>query len=358
MFVRSGPLDTTPAVARYMSFLRGAGFGGSLRGLEYGFRERDSSSPDVITMRGSFRNSRERVVGLLAWQVFQVRALLKERPELVQFCDVFSAMPALVAKYVFGARLIFDIRDNAKPSMRHRGWLISEVVGAVESLTALASDAVVVVNNPLKASLPTEAARSAFVIPNVPLTDQFDGFRFSETGPLVANLAGFVSFRRNLEVWCAIQASSHRIKLDLYGDVADAQTAAILAKHSFRDVKRCSHREAIERMRHADVVSLMYDPSIAINRYATPNKYFEALMLGKPVICAAGMRLADELIGAGCGLAVEYGDQLALSAALERLSDLTERRRMGAAARELFEHEYLGAAERTMRRLYQAVGVL
>jgi glycosyltransferase involved in cell wall biosynthesis len=358
MFVRSAPLDCTPAVARYMTFLRDAGFLGRLRGLEYGFREREATSADVITMRRSFGNSRERVVGLLAWQVFQIRALVRERPELVQFCDVFSALPALLAKYILGARLIFDIRDNAKPSLRHKGWLISELVGALESLTALSSDAVVVVNNPLKATLPSVAARTAFVIPNVPLTDQFDGYRFSESGPLVANLAGFVSFRRNLEAWCAVQASSARIKLDLYGDVADAQTGAILAQYSLRDVKRCSHREAIERMRQADVVSLMYDPSIAINRFATPNKYFEALMLGKPVICATGMRLADELAGAGCGLAVEYGDRAALAAALERLSDITERRRMGTAARQLFEHEYLGTAERTMRRLYQAVGVL
>lgn len=361
MFVRSAPLDCTPAVARYMTFLRSAGFTGRLRGLEYGFREREPTttlSTEVSTMRRPFGTPRERVTGLLAWQIFQIRAFLNERPELVQFCDVFSAVPALLAKYMLGARLVFDIRDNAKLAMRHKGRIISELFGAVESLVALASDAVVVVNDPLRTMLPSAAARAAFVVPNVPLTDQFDGLRFSESGPLVINLAGFVSFRRNLQTWCELQAASCRIGLDLYGDVADEQTRAILTRYSLGDIKRCSHVQAIERMRQADVVSLMYDPSIGINRYATPNKYFEALMLGKPVICAIDMRIADELASAGCGLAVRYGDQAALAAAIERLSDLTERRRMGAAARKLFEDQYLGAAERTMRRLYQAVGLL
>ena len=44
-----------------------------------------------------------------------------------------------------------------------------------------------------------------------------------------------------------------------------------------------SHSDAMARMEASDAVALLYDPSVVANRYAAPNKFYEAMMIGRPV---------------------------------------------------------------------------
>lgn len=361
MFVRSGPLNVTPAVERYATFLRTAGCTNTFLGLEldYGAQRPPVRYVDrLLSMPHSFAGTRERIAAVVSWQVYQTRRLLSEKPDVVQYCDVFSVFPALIAKAAVGSRLIFDIRDVAKLAVSHRGRVVTTVLGAIEALGAIASDAVVVVDEPLLSALPKAVRRRAFVVPNTPNTDVFDGFRFGSAEQLRVNLAGFISFRRNLAAWLEVRSRRSEVQLDMYGSIADERTRGMLEEHGISSVEKVAYREALERSRDCDVVSLMYDPTIGINRFAAPNKYYEALALGKPVICAQGMGLSREVEDAGCGYAIPYGDVDALEAVVVSLLNPELRRTMGERARDLFKRRYMGRAEREMRRLYESTGVL
>lgn len=361
IFVRSAPLNVTPAVERYASFLKNEGFGGEVQGFELDFQPNRPAVrfvDHVVGQKTLFETTRERILALMKWQFYLTRRLLRERPQIVQFCDVFSAIPAMLAKWFKGAKLVFDIRDPVKPSVSHWGPIISKALSSVEELAALTSDAVIVVSKPRLRFLPNCIQAEAFVVPNVPRQDSFDGLQFSNNGQMLVNLAGFISYRRNLSAWCELQRQDNYVTLDVYGAVPDAQTRAILNHYAISNVPRIGHAHALERMKRADVVSLMYDPLIEINRFASPNKYFEALMLGKPVLCARGMMLEREIEEADCGLVVPYDDLDALTSAVERIKDKKERERMGSNARRLYEEVYRGMPERTMMTMYRSIGVI
>lgn len=360
LFIRSAPLNVTPAVGRYARFLRSTGGAKTLHGLELDYgqpRPAVDFVDELHTLRRPFQGTLQRVMAMLAWQLYQLRILFRLRPRLIQFCDVFSVPAVLVAKLLLGARLVFDIRDAARLAVSHRGWLVGHLLGALEGIGALASDAVIVVARPLAAALPPSVRDGCFVIPNAPPVDLYKAPRFSDDGRLRVNLSGFVSYRRNLEAWCAVSTRRKRLALDLYGNVADEATQRILEMYGIPAVLRLDHAEALKRTEDCDAVTLMYDPSIEINRFAAPNKLYEALMLGKPIVCAVGMRMADELLEWDCGLAVPYGDVDALEAAVERLSNIDERARLGGNARNLFLERYSGCAEREMTRLYTQLGL-
>jgi glycosyltransferase involved in cell wall biosynthesis len=362
LFVRAMPINITPAVGRYLAYLQTHGRRGPTEGAELRFKNtgaRDSLPLDRLhTMEAPYGTEWERVKGLVAWQFFLSRLIWRTRPATIQFCDVFSAIPAMLGKLFFGSRLVYDIRDNIGLSVQHRSPLIARGVQAIEDLAARYSDGVVTVSAPLRSVLPTRAQTHAYVIPNAPLKDAFEAFHFSEGSQLRINIAGFVSFRRNLAAWCEVREKFPALDLDLYGNVADEATQKILVSHGIQGVATCSHAEALGRMASADAVSLMYDPAIAINAFAAPNKYYEALMLGKPIICAKGMRMAEELLERDCGLEVPYGDASALQVALEILAAPERRRSMGRNARQLFLERYLGAADRAMAALYARLGLV
>jgi glycosyltransferase involved in cell wall biosynthesis len=88
----------------------------------------------------------------------------------------------------------------------------------------------------------------------------------------------------------------------------------------------------------AHAVAALYDPKVPNNRYAAPNKVFEAAMLSKPVIVSEGTAIAELVRSTGFGLVVPYGDRTALREALERLMlSPAECEAMGARGRSAFE---------------------
>ncbi len=361
LFVRSGPLNMTPAIERYAAYLREVGFRGELCGLELDFQ------PDrlpvrfldrVDTLSATYRNALQRIWMMARWQLFQMRTLWSLKPDVVQFCDVFSAIPALLVKWTRGSTLVFDVRDPADLTLRHWGRFPSAALGWLESFTAARSDVVVMVSQPLKERLRRAVQAKTVVVLNAPWEDRFEGLRFSTDGKLRVSLAGFISHRRNLAAWCEVSKAHPDVLLDVYGAAYEERTRAIMSSYGIAAPTAVTHREAMVRMAASDIVSIMYDPALEIHRFSAPNKYFDALMLGKPVLCARGMHLAEEVLRAGCGLAAEYGDPDALARVVATLRDPATRARMGEAARRHFVANYLGAPARARAEVYRRAGVL
>src|SRR2546427_6191115 len=99
--------------------------------------------------------------------------------------------------------------------------------------------------------------------------------------------------------------------------------------------------EVLRRTAASHVVAALYDPNVPNNRYAAPNKVFEAMMCAKPVITSDGIAIADLVRSVGFGLVVPYGDRAALQRALEQLMlSPTECDRLGARGRAAFESGY------------------
>jgi glycosyltransferase involved in cell wall biosynthesis len=58
----------------------------------------------------------------------------------------------------------------------------------------------------------------------------------------------------------------------------------------------------------SDCIIALYDPAIPNNMYASPNKLFEAMAYGKPIIVSDCTAMADIVRREKCGFVVKYGD--------------------------------------------------
>lgn len=116
--------------------------------------------------------------------------------------------------------------------------------------------------------------------------------------------------------------------------------------------------DVLPQTRAADVVFAMFDPSLRLNRIGVPNKFFEALVAGRPIVVSRGTWVGSQVEAAGCGLAVEYSKG-ALHAALKSLQGNPEmRERMGRRALDLARTKYnWPLEERKLLDAYAALGV-
>jgi glycosyltransferase involved in cell wall biosynthesis len=114
---------------------------------------------------------------------------------------------------------------------------------------------------------------------------------------------------------------------------------------------RVPYERALQLSAAADALFATYDPAIPNHRYSSPNKLFEAMMLGKPILVCAHTNMDRIVSAVDCGLTLPYGDTAALEAALKLLAaDVPLRRRLGENARRAYEETY--SWERMRARLH------
>ena len=121
------------------------------------------------------------------------------------------------------------------------------------------------------------------------------------------------------------------------------------------DALGVSYDEVLDQTAGCQVVAALYDPAVPNNRFAAPNKLFEAMMFEKPVLVSEGTLAADIVREVGCGIVVPYGDREALKRALEKLMlSSEEASAMGARGRAAFEQRYnWKAMEPILLQLYR-----
>lgn len=72
---------------------------------------------------------------------------------------------------------------------------------------------------------------------------------------------------------------------------------------------KLSHRDTLKLEGGCDLMTAIYDPVTGNHIYAAPNKFYESLMLGKPVIMVKGTGMAEILEKEDIGVLIDYSEE-------------------------------------------------
>jgi len=90
----------------------------------------------------------------------------------------------------------------------------------------------------------------------------------------------------------------------------------------------------------AHVLIATYDPALTNNRLGAPNKLFESMSSGRPIVVSKGTYAGQVVEAAGSGLAAEYDGKSALDAISKLLNDSELYSKCAKAGRLAFEEQY------------------
>ena len=96
--------------------------------------------------------------------------------------------------------------------------------------------------------------------------------------------------------------------------------------------------ELLDWVASADVVAMPIQPSTLNHRLTTPNKLFEAMAAGVPVVASDLPGMADIVRSTGCGTLVDPADPAAIAAAIRDLLDAPPEQRAAIGRRGLDAH--------------------
>ncbi len=353
VFCRSNPVAPDPRVEKLAHALQQGGYDVSIIAWD-----RTARFPVEDTFQGipihrqripaAFGSGLANLPALLRWQVGLMRWLARNHTafDILHACDFDTILPALVCKLLWKKAVVYDIFDFYAEHLRRTPEGFKRLIRFVDIQAINAADGVILVDDARVKQIAGSRPKACISIYNSP-EDELSSLPAdpvpSDGYHLRIAYIGLLQVERGIFEMLDVLRRHPDWHLDLAGFGGDEERI-VQAVNSMPNVAwhgRVPYRRALELSFQADVLFATYDPAIPNHRYSSPNKVFEGMMLGKPVIVARDTNMDAMIQDAGCGIIVQYGEERELEQALERLAgDAALRQRLGQNARRAYEMTY------------------
>jgi len=298
---------------------------------------------------------------LVLFELWLCFKLLFADVQAIHALELDTGFIGLCVARVRRLRLVYHCLDPYYSHLPLR-WprFLGEWAKRLENLVISASDLFVITD---RLRTPQHAgAHPARVVefPNVPYLD-VSGLQKPPSDDFVVGYIGTLMEGRNLlTIVDAVGAlADHGIRLVIGGYGQLEQAIAERARH-YRNVTYTGwlpYPEVLKLESTFDLFVYTIDPRRASQRWASPNKLFESMALGRPMIVAEGTLAAERVSAIGNGVIVTYGSQDELTRAILQLkNDATRVGEMGQKGRREFDSNWRW--EIMAQRLLDAYGDL
>ncbi|HOD80985.1 MAG: hypothetical protein BWX88_00968 [Planctomycetes bacterium ADurb.Bin126] len=369
LLIRSNPHDVNQAVPRTLE-AASAVFDDlrvicwNHRGLPLGSRDQCNDVP-VLRFNFSLRYPGWRrivraVIGILWFQAWALGHILSYRPRVVQAFDFYAVLPAVLGRLLTGCKVVYDIRDPLALSFAFSP-VLRRIVYAVDWCIMGLSSAIVVPDESRIDYLGRWGRRRPLVVvlntchDQLHRLDETTGYEPPPPGKVRIAFLGYIASSRGADMLLAACAGEDSfVEVWAAGSCSPAELEEQFKRSpGARWLGKCGWLDSLAIARSSSAVWIVYDPSVEVNRMAAPNKLYEALMLGTPVVLSEGMAQAHWVRREGLGLVIRYNDPVRLIEALTALRDPQALEQMRRRCRDYFlRHPTLERELKKYRRFY------
>ena len=249
------------------------------------------------------------VFGILEWNAYVARAIWRRRQALssVQAVDLDCALIACISCLLLRIPFIFDIYDSYPDSRGMRG-ITAALVRRIEGWVATRADLTIIADAERRHQHRIGCGADVLVVENVPATD-WAPTPMPNMPLTLGYLGNLEAHHRGLEDVLEVVSADPRYRLLVAGTGALEQrmreAAASCDRITFAGP--VEHRDGMTLMARCNIMLGLYYLSVPNHRYAAPNKYYEHLILGRPLLTTCGTPPGAKVVKYGTGWAITDG---------------------------------------------------
>ncbi len=354
IMIRSNPVKPCPRTEKTARCLIERGYGVTVlawdRDEDYAPKEEmlDLGTANCrivrIGLKGQFAGGvKKNLKGLMKFQRFIFKWLQKNsnQYDAIHAYDLDTAFTAQKAASRFHKIFIYDIADYYSNGHGYTG-IIAKASNIVENRVINKAFATIICTEERKEEIKGTHPKRLYVIHNTPdiivqpyEQEKHERIRFVYIGVFgktrfLKELTEFITKRKD----CELHIGGFGANMETYFDHMSKEYDNIIY------YGRVPYKKTIEIEQKCDILPIIYDPSLKNHVYAAPNKFYEALALGKPMIMAKGTGMSSVVEEYHLGETMPYTVE-GLQQAVDRL---ILRRNVwpviGMKEQELYEHDY------------------
>ena len=203
--------------------------------------------------------------------------------------------------------VILDIFDSIFLKLNLHGERFLLIKSFIYSLVKV----IIVTDEARKSLLPTKYQNKAVVVPNFPF--QVKGFNRNSSSHnsdvIKIGCFGSLSLKRDIAFLDSLTKISPTVKIICAGWVSDDKTNHTITNNkSFAYLGVLPQSDILKIISDMDFISMIYPRDNINNKYASPNKLYDAIQIGVPVLCNDDINISKEIYNNGFGILVSRNE--------------------------------------------------
>ncbi len=227
--------------------------------------------------------------------------------DIVHFADLETAWLAFWIAKILQLKTVYDIYDYYADT-RNFSSVLHKVIVFIETRIINNANQVIVCSDDRIKQISPATPKAISIIYNSPEWFEPENLPKTVNDNLIniVYVGGLIPYRMIDKVLEVVQADE-RLKLTIAGSGMLEKQVREFASECQRIIYlgEVPYSKVSELESKANIMLALYDPVIKNHKYASPNKFFDAFMLGKPLIMVKGSGMSSWVSSLHCGAVIE-----------------------------------------------------
>lgn len=333
IILRSNPVDPDSRVEKEANTLIKAGYEVKIlawdRNTNYKIKESylNLSSGKVKIYRfgipGTFGGGYKNLKSFIIFQIRLISWLIKNRDDyqIVHACDFDTAYSAYLCSQITKKKLVFDIFDYLFTKPKGNFKLFKRYIIFLQKKIINYADATIICTEQRKQQISGSNPKKLIIIHNSPpnISDNLTKLNLNENKTKIAYVGILQDNRFLLELAEIIKENNDwELHIGGFGKYEDYFYEISQMYPNIIYYGKLPYEKVLKLESSCDILTAIYDPKIDNHFYAAPNKFYEGLMLGKPLIMVKDTGMSEIIEEYNIGELMEYNID-SLKNAIEKL---------------------------------------
>lgn len=272
----------------------------------------DNIKIDVLTFGiiSSFGNGfKKNLFPLIIFQVKLFFWLLKNYKsyDVIHACDLDTAFIATISSIFTRKKIVYDIFDYYVDSF-NVPKILTRIVEKIDIFVMNKANHVIICSEERRAQIKKANPKKISVIHNSPKFFDVNNVKKLNRNNLSIVYVGILSKHRFLEEIADVIKENKNYTLNIAGFGFYEEYFKTLDDEYENIIfhGKISYEDTLKLEAASDVILAIYDPKIRNHYFAAPNKFYESLMLGIPIIMAKDTGMANIIEEFDYGVTIDY----------------------------------------------------
>lgn len=291
-----------------------------IRELEYEIESRIIANYE-IALRSGMGKGIFNIFKLIQYQYFTIKWLIKNsnRYDIIHVFDLDAGLPVMLVCLFLRKKYVYHIADFYVDSRIGIPGNLKILVKKLEFLVVNRASATIVCTEKRIEQIKGSKPKKLVVVHNTPcfrseLIDHLaNGVKAKRDfrNNVVFSYVGALTEDRFIKTALDVIKRYPKVSLNLagMGELVEyikkiAQNHSNIHYHG-----RIDYHKALELYSGTDFMFALYDPSVPNHKYSAPNKVYEAMALGKPIIVAKGTSVDQIVLDNNMGMVIDYSEE-------------------------------------------------